>query len=132
MLTDPIADYFIRIKNALLKRKLKIVVPYSKIKEEITILFKNKKVIDNYYVKKDEKTGFLSLVIRLSYFQKIPLILNLKRISKPGCRIYSSYTTLYRYYSGSGFLIMSTSKGITDGSFCIKNKIGGEVLGAVS
>jgi len=129
IITDPIADLIVRIKNAN-QRKNKIVeVPYSTIKEKIIQTMKKEGYILGYEVKKDgvKKT----MLISLKYKGAQRVITDLKRISKPGLRVYATYDNIPKVLSGYGIAILSTSKGILTDKEARKANIGGEILAYV-
>ncbi|GIW66428.1 MAG: 30S ribosomal protein S8 [Candidatus Parcubacteria bacterium] len=123
---DPIADLLTQIKNAWKIRKNKIVVPYSKVKIAILKIFKEKNIIRSIRLMEENKKKFL--IIYLNYFNNQPPYENLKRISKPGRRIYLGYRELKPTRSGFGFKVISTSRGIMIDSEAKKRKLGGEIL----
>jgi len=124
MNTDPIADYLTRLRNASRVHQEKTRVPYSKLKEQITNVLLAKKLVQGYEVK--PSGNFKELVITLNNWIKEPIYL--KRISKPGQRIYLKTTDLARVRSGMGLIVVSTPKGIMSGEEARKQKLGGEVL----
>ncbi len=123
MNTDPIADLLTRIRNALNAHHETLSVPHSKIKESILKILKDKKFIMGYEVQ--EEGGMKVLEIQL---QEGMTELTLKRISKPGQRIYIKTDELKSIKSGLGIQIISTSKGLMDGSSARKQKLGGELI----
>jgi small subunit ribosomal protein S8 len=125
-MNDPIADMIIRIKNALMARHETVVVPHSRVKEEISkILVENNYVI-SYQV--EQKMPQMELVFKLRYVGKIPAITDVRRVSKPGRRIYTSSTKVPKALGGYGITIVSTSKGIMTDKDARKQNVGGEVL----
>ena len=129
IITDPIADLIVRIKNAN-QRKNKIVeVPYSTIKEKIIQTIKNEGYILGYQVKTHgvKKT----MIISLKYKGSQRVITGLKRISKPGLRVYATYDNIPKVLSGYGIAILSTSQGILTDKEARKANIGGEILAYV-
>jgi small subunit ribosomal protein S8 len=124
---DPIADFLTQIKNAYLAHHLKVKTPYSKTNIAIAQVLE-----DNHLIKQVETSNNhpqkKQLVITLLYHQKTPAITHIKRISKPGVRIYSSKADLPRPLSGRGLAIISTSKGIVSHHQARKLGLGGEVL----
>jgi small subunit ribosomal protein S8 len=123
-MTDPIADYLTRLRNASRVKQEKTCVPYSKMKEQISNVLLKKKYIQGFEVKKNDK--FKEIIVSLNQWTKEPL--NLKRISKPGQRIYLGTKDLTRIRSGMGSIVVSTSKGIMSGDEARRLKIGGEIL----
>lgn len=127
--TDPIADMLSRLKNAIMAEKKDVIVPLSKIKLEIAKLFKREGYISDFKV---DKTGFPPMItIDLKYReknQKGNVIENVKRVSKPGRRVYAGADSIPRVLGGLGVAILSTNKGLLTGKECEKHNIGGEVL----
>lgn len=127
VMTDPIADLFAQIKNAWKVRKERIQVPYSKIKIGILKIFQQKGIVKSFKIKPvDEAKKFL--VIYLNYFADEPPYEDIKRISKPGRRVYMGYRDLKPVRQGFGFRIISTSRGLMLDSEAKKRKLGGEVI----
>ena len=124
MTTDPIADYLTRLRNASRARQDKTCVPHSKLKEQLSVVLLQKKYIQGYEVKTEGK--FKEIIVKMNTWTKEPL--HLKRISKPGQRIYLGSNEIPRVRSGMGAVIVSTSKGIMSGDEARKQKIGGEIL----
>ena len=122
MNTDPIADLLTRIRNASMARHDATTVPASKIKQQILKVMKEKELIEDFQMA--EKEGFKTLNIKLHPGKKVTL----KRISKPGQRIYKKADELYPVLRGYGFSIVSTSQGIMTGEDARKKGIGGELL----
>jgi len=129
-MTDPIADLIVRIKNAIMVSYDKVEVPSSKIKINIVKILKFEGYIRNYKIIKDSKQGIL--VIYLKYNEdKSSVIKGLKRISKPGCRVYSTHKKIPRVLNGLGINIVSTSKGLLTDREARKIGIGGEIICSV-
>ena len=126
MMTDPIADYLTRVRNAIQARHKKVDIPASKLKREITKLLLQYRYIANYTDLKENKQG--ALRIYLKYSEDQPAITGLKRVSKPGIRVYTNADELPRVLNGLGIAIISTSKGIMTDKRARKERIGGEVL----
>ena len=129
IITDPIADLIVRIKNAN-QRKTKIVeIPYSKIKEKIINTIKEEGYIQNYEVK---ETGIKKhILISLKFKGTQRVITGIKRISKPGLRVYATSSNIPKVLSGYGIAIISTSQGLLTDKQARKVNIGGEVLAYV-
>ncbi len=123
---DPIADMLTSIRNAQAVLKETVVVPYSEIKFEIAKVLKKENLIEEVE-KKGRKTR-KSIEIKLKYENKKPAILSLKRISKPGQRIYTTAGKIKKVRSGYGISIISTSKGLMTNKQARKQNIGGEIL----
>ena len=130
MVTDPIADMLTRIRNANQMRYTEVEVPASKIKEEIARILKEEGYISNYQIK---ETGVQNtIVLNLKYGDKKErVITGLKRISKPGLRVYAKADEVPQVLNGLGIAIVSTSKGVMTGKEAKKASLGGEVLAYV-
>ncbi|BAG83343.1 MAG: 30S ribosomal protein S8 [Candidatus Azobacteroides pseudotrichonymphae] len=127
-MTDPIADYLTRLRNAI-KAKHKIVeIPASNLKKEITKILCNKGYIWDYRFIEDKHQGKIKIAMKYSNINKVNAIKVLKRISKPGLRKYTSYRKMSRVLNGLGIAILSTSKGVMTDKEARDLKIGGEVL----
>jgi small subunit ribosomal protein S8 len=126
LVTDPIADMITRIRNANRVKKEKLEIPSSKIKLEIARILKEEGYILDYYYKEDNKQGVIIIVLKYSGKQRT--ITNLKRISKPGLRVYVNKSDIPEVLGGLGISILSTSKGIMTGKEAKKKHFGGEVL----
>ena len=126
MVTDPIADMLTRIRNANSMRYKEVEVPASKIKNEIARILKEEGFISDYKVKKNNIQD--KLVLNLKYSGKERVITGLKRISKPGLRVYAKADEIPTVLSGLGIAIISTSKGMMTDRDARKASLGGEVL----
>ena len=122
---DPIADLFSRINNAQSRRKSSVVVPSSKKKISLLSLLKDKGYIDSYDVSDSSKP---EIEIKLKYFEGAPVIKELKRISKPGLRQYSSNTQLPEVNGGLGIAIISTNQGLMTDEEAKEAGLGGELI----
>lgn len=127
MMTDPIADILTRIRNANMARHEKLDVPASKLKIELTRILKENGFIKAYKVFKDKKQGIIRISLKQSDGEE-SVITGLKRISKPGGRIYVDKKDIPRVMGGYGIAILSTSRGILTDEVCRSEGIGGEVL----
>lgn len=130
-MTDPIADMLTRVRNGLSASHETVDVPYSKVKEEIARILKEEGYIENYAVT-GEKAKEKMIVITLKYgpnHQKV--ISGIKRISKPGLRVYAKSDAIPRVLNGLGIAIISTSKGMMCDRDARKNHAGGEVVAYV-
>ena len=125
---DPIADLFSRINNAQLRRKSSVVVPSSKKKISLLSLLKDKGYIDSYDVSDSSKP---EIEIKLKYFEGAPVIKELKRISKPGLRQYSSNKQLPEVNGGLGIAIISTNQGLMTDAEAKEAGLGGELICSV-
>ena len=126
MVTDPIADMLTRIRNANQMRYKEVEVPASKIKNEIARILKEEGFISDYKVKKNNIQD--NIVLYLKYSGKERVITGLKRISKPGLRVYAKADEIPTVLSGLGIAIISTSKGMMTDRDARKASLGGEVL----
>jgi small subunit ribosomal protein S8 len=132
MVTDPIADYLTRIRNAVLANHRVVEIPKSKIKEEITRILFEKGYILNYKVENEPCPGIIKIALKYHPVNKLSAINSLVRISKPGLRKYVDNEHLPRVLNGLGIAILSTSHGVmTDKEARTKN-VGGEVLCHIS
>ena len=130
MVTDPIADMLTRIRNANQMRYKEVEVPASKIKLEIARILKEEGFVEDFKVKKNNIQNII--VLNLKYGQnKERVITGLKRISKPGLRVYAKTEELPKVLNGLGIAIVSTSKGIMTDKQARKESLGGEVLAYV-
>ena len=128
--TDPIADLLTRIRNANQMRYKEVVVPSSNVKLRIVEILKSEGYIENYKVEKNDVQD--NIVITLKYGKnKERVISGLKRISKPGLRVYAKAEEVPMVLNGLGISIVSTSKGIMTGKEARKENLGGEVLAYV-
>ena len=130
MVTDPIADMLTRIRNANQMRYKEVEVPASKMKLEIARILKEEGFINDYKVKKNDVQSILVLYLKYSD-KKERVITGLKRISKPGLRVYAKAEELPRVLNGLGIAIVSTSKGVMTDKQARRDSIGGEVLAFV-
>lgn len=127
MMTDPIADMLTRIRNALAASKADVSMPASKQKAAIAQVLKDEGYISDFHV--DENDGIKkSLVIDLKYFEGKPVIAKMKRVSRPGLRIYKANDELPKVMGGLGVAIISTSNGLMSDRAARKAGHGGEVL----
>ena len=126
MVTDPIADMLTRIRNANQMRYKEVEVPASKIKIEIARILKEEGFISDYKIKKNNIQD--NIVLYLKYSGKERVITGLKRISKPGLRVYAKAEEIPTVLSGLGIAIISTSKGMMTDKNARKASLGGEVL----
>lgn len=128
MISDPIGDMLTRIKNGYLAKNAVVEVPYSKIKEEIAKILVKEKFLKNYQVRENK---FKKLVLELKYQNGKPAVEGVKRVSKPGVRIYASADKIPLPKFGLGITLVSTSKGIMSHKEARKKKLGGEVIGQI-
>ena len=128
-LTDPIADMLTRIRNANAVMHEKVDIPFSKMKERIAEILKEQGYISNYKIVTDGTKQ--NIRVYLKYDGEERVIKGIKRISKPGRRVYSSVEDMPRVLSGLGIAIVSTSKGIVTDKVARMENVGGEVLAFV-
>ena len=130
MLSDPIADMLTRIRNALMRGHPNVVIPHSKVKVEIARVLQEEGYIEAFEI--DETPQFPVINVRLKYWgsrrERRSVITNLKRISKPGRRIYVGKTEIPWVLSGMGIAILTTPKGVMTGQQARRMGMGGEVL----
>ena len=125
--TDPIADMLTVIRNASRIRRDAVEVKNSRLSEEIMKILKEEKFISSYKVIKDTKQGILRIHLKYSKAGS-PAILGLKRVSKPGLRIYKKADELPKVYGGLGVAVISTSAGLLTDKQAREKKVGGEVI----
>ncbi len=128
--SDPIADMLTRVRNASRARHTEVIVPASRTKREIARILKEEGFIADV---REERAGPSQMLrIELKYVDgKVPVVSGLKRISKPGLRVYAQKTDIPRVLGGLGVVIVSTSKGIMTGSQAKQAQLGGEILAYV-
>ena len=125
-MTDPVADYLTRLRNAVQARHKRVDIPASNLKREITKLLLENKFIGGYTELKNSAQGVIR--VQLKYINGQPVIAGLKRISKPGLRHYVDSTSIPRVMGGLGIAILSTSAGLMTDKNARQTKTGGEVL----
>ncbi|MBO8157481.1 MAG: 30S ribosomal protein S8 [Bacillaceae bacterium] len=126
-MTDPIADMLTRIRNANMVRHEKLEVPASKLKKEIAEILKREGFIRDYEYIEDSKQGILRIFLKYGPNNE-RVITGLKRISKPGLRVYAKADELPRVLNGLGIAVVSTSKGVLTDKEARQQAVGGEVL----
>jgi small subunit ribosomal protein S8 len=128
--SDPIADMLTRIRNAIIAKHLSVTIPYSTVKEEVARILVEEGYVEGYQVVEDGK--FRAFTMQLKYAgvrrERRPVITGLKRVSKPGRRIYSRSADIPWVLSGLGIAIVSTPKGVMTGETARRQKVGGEIL----
>lgn len=126
-MTDPISDMLTRIRNAQAVNKPEVFIPFSKIKFEIAKILKDEGFVKEVIQKKENAKSQIKIVLK--YLKtKEPVIRGLKKISKPGCRIYAPKNKLPKVLGGLGVAIISTSRGLMTDKEARKRKLGGEVI----
>ena len=131
LVNDPIADMLTRIRNANSARHDTVDVPASNMKKAIAQILVDEGYVKNYQVIEDGKQGVIRITLKYQGASKSPVLMGLRRVSKPGLRIYSSSEDMPRVMKGIGTAIVSTSKGVMTDKAARNNKIGGEVLAYV-
>tara|TARA_B100000900_G_C20463390_1_gene668252 strand:- start:229 stop:627 length:399 start_codon:yes stop_codon:yes gene_type:complete len=126
-LTDPIGDMFSRIRNGQMRSLDSVNIPSSNFRKNILEILKIEGFIKDYYIEKKENNK-ITLKINLKYYEGNPVIKEIKRISKPGRRVYSRATSIPKVMNGLGLAILSTSKGVMTDSEARKNNLGGEII----
>ncbi|HMN47915.1 MAG TPA: 30S ribosomal protein S8 [Ignavibacteriaceae bacterium] len=124
--TDPISDFLLRIRNASKAKKLRVEIPSSKMKQGLAEILKKESYIHDYSIVEDNKQSILK--IQLKYRDGLSAITGLKRISKPGLRVYKDSSELPKVYNGLGTAIISTSKGLLTDKEARAAAVGGEVI----
>jgi small subunit ribosomal protein S8 len=127
MMTDPIADFLSRIRNALMVRHKSLTCPSSKMKARIAEILKTEGYIEDFKVESVDNRSMLTLTLRYDE-RESPLIEGIGRVSKPGLRLYASADELPRVRGGLGMAIISTSRGVMTDAQARKQRVGGEVL----
>ena len=124
---DPISDMLTRIRNGQMRSKVNVSLPASKVKKAIANVLKDEGYIRDFKDLEVRK-GINSIQIDLKYFNGNPVIKNIKRVSKPGIRVYSKISDLPKIYGGLGISILSTSMGVMSDNKARQKNVGGEVL----
>lgn len=128
MITDPIADYLNRVRNAILAGHKIVEIPASNLKKEITRILQDQGYILNHKVEDNGPQGTIKIALKYDRVTNEPAIRSLKRVSKPGLRTYRGSGELPRVINGLGVAIVSTSKGVMTDKQARKENVGGEVL----
>jgi len=127
-MTDTIADFLTRIRNAVRANHRIVEIPSSNLKKEMTKILKEKGYILDYKFENDNVQGVIKIALKYHPVTKAPAIHNISRISKPGLRKYAGMSKMPRVLNGLGIAILSTSKGVMTNKEAKEQKIGGEVL----
>ena len=125
---DPIGDMITRIRNAQLRALNKVTIPSSKFRAKILDILKQEGYIANYKILSDNKNKKESLLVDLKYSNGLPVIKEIKRVSKPGRRIYARANSIPKIKNGLGLAIVSTSKGIMTDNDARNQNVGGEII----
>ena len=128
MVTDPIADFLTRIRNAQMARHRIVEIPASNVKKRITEILYEKGYILNYKFEDDNKQRLIKIALKYDAQTKDPAIKSLERISRPGLRQYAKPTDIRRVQNGLGIAIVSTSKGVMTDKEARTQNVGGEVM----
>ena len=126
-MSDPLGDMLTRIRNGQSARKLAVSSPSSKFRVNVLEVLKREGYIRDYS-SKEIKTGMSELKIELKYHEGLPVISEIKRVSRPGRRIYSRANSIPRVMNGLGLAILSTPKGVMSDTDARKNNVGGEII----
>jgi small subunit ribosomal protein S8 len=126
-LMDPIGDMFTRIRNGQLRKLPNVEMPSSNFRLKILEVLKSEGFIVSYHIEKKDNNK-VSLIVDLKYYEGTPVIREIKRVSKPGRRVYSRATSIPRIQNGLGLAIISTNKGIMSDIDARKNNVGGEII----
>ena len=127
-MTDPIADYLTRLRNAIMAHRRVVEVPASNMKKAITKILFEKGYILNYKFVEDGPQGTIKIALKYDTVNKVNAIKKLTRVSTPGMRKYTGYKDMPRVINGLGIAIISTSKGVMTDKEASEQKIGGEVV----
>lgn len=127
-MTDPIADYLTRLRNAIQAKHRVVEIPASNLKKDITKILLEKGYILNYKFEEDGPQGTIKIALKYNPQSKVNAIKSLTRVSTPGMRKYTGYREMPRVINGLGIAIISTSKGVMTDKEASELKIGGEVL----
>jgi small subunit ribosomal protein S8 len=127
-MTDTIADFLTRIRNAVRANHRIVEIPSSNLKKEMTKILKEKGYILDYKFEDNDIQGIIKIALKYHPVTKAPAIHNISRISKPGLRKYAGMSRMPRVLNGLGIAILSTSKGVMTNKEAKEQKIGGEVL----
>jgi small subunit ribosomal protein S8 len=132
MITDPIADYLTRVRNAIAAKHRLVEIPASNLKKNITKILFEKGYILNYKFEEDNMQGIIKIALKYHPVTKMAAISSLKRVSSPGLRKYVNADELPRVMNGLGIAILSTSQGVITDKEARKLNVGGEVICYVS
>ena len=127
MMTDPVADMLTRVRNALQAGHTSVVMPASRLKQEIARVLREEGYIRGFDVQEDSGKRVLRVQLRYSD-RKQPIMMGLKRVSRPGLRVYSKRDEIPRVFGGVGVAILSTPRGVMTGDQARRLGVGGEVL----
>jgi small subunit ribosomal protein S8 len=128
MITDPIADYLTRLRNAVMAKHRVVEIPASSLKKDITKILFDKGYILSYKFEDDDKQGTIKIALKYHPETKTPAIRSIRRVSKPGLRKYVGTDEIPRVLNGLGIAILSTSKGVITDKEARTLNVGGEVI----
>ena len=126
-LVDPVGDMLTRIRNGQMRSLNKIDIPFSKFRLKILEVLKKEGYIIDFFID-EKKDKSKSILVVLKYYEGQPVIKEIKRVSKPGRRVYSRAISIPKVKNGLGLAILSTSKGVMSDAEAIKNNLGGEII----
>ena len=126
-LMDPIGDMFTRIRNGQLRLLKNVEMPSSNLRLKVLDVLKSEGFISSYHIEKKDNNK-VSLIVDLKYYEGIPVIKEIKRVSKPGRRVFSRADSIPRIQNGLGLAIISTNKGVMSDIEARKNNVGGEII----
>ena len=126
-IVDPVGDMFTRIRNGQMRNLSTVNIPASKFRTKILDILKSEGYINSYYLESSENNKKI-IKVNLKYYEGTPVIKEIKRISKPGRRVYSRVTSIPRIQNGLGLAIISTSQGVMSDIDARKNNVGGEII----
>jgi small subunit ribosomal protein S8 len=124
---DPIGDMFTRIRNGQMRLLKNVEMPSSNFRLKVLEVLKNEGFISSYHIEKKDNNK-VSLVVDLKYYEGTPVIKEIKRVSKPGRRVFSRADSIPRIQNGLGLAIISTNKGVMSDIDARKNNVGGEII----
>ena len=127
-MTDPIADYLTRLRNAIIAKHRVVTIPASNLKKDITKILFQKGYILNYKFVEDGPQGSIKIALKYDKVNRVNAIKKLERVSTPGLRQYTGYKEMPRVINGLGIAIVSTSRGVMTDKEATNLKVGGEVL----
>ena len=125
-MTDPIADMLIRIKNALMAGRKEVLIPHSKVKEALAKLLADHQYVESYQIVEKQPQNDIKITLR--YVDSASAISGVKRVSKPGRRVYVTADKIPVTLNGYGLTILSTNKGVIDDKTARQQQVGGEVM----
>ena len=128
MTTDPIADMLTRIRNGLMADHDSVEIPHSRIREELSRILKEQGYVSGYSVVEGEPSSTIKVILKYEGSNRDPIIQSLRRISKPGRRVYVGSNEIPSVLGGLGITVLSTSSGVMTGSEARKAGAGGEIL----